>query len=84
VGIGLSIVLIAAGAILKWGVTTTVSGLNVQTIGVILMVVGIIGLVVSMLFWSSWGGFGGSYRRRTVHDDGTGRRVVRDDYDYVP
>jgi hypothetical protein len=78
-GVGLSILLIAAGAILKWGVTATVSGLNLQTIGVILMVVGIIGLVVSMIFWSTWGGVGG-YRRRTVRrDDGAGN-VMRDDY----
>jgi uncharacterized membrane protein len=78
-GIGLSILLIAAGAILKWGVTATVSGLNLATIGVILMVVGVIGLVLSMVFWSTWGGTGG-YRRRTVRrDDGAGN-VVRDDY----
>jgi hypothetical protein len=78
-GVGLSILLIAAGAILKWGVTATVSGLNLQTIGVILMVVGIIGLVISMIFWSTWGGVG-SYRRRTVQrSDGAGN-VMRDDY----
>ena len=57
-GIGVSIILIAAGAILTWAVNTTVSGLELQTIGVILMVVGAIGLLMSMIFWSSWGGFG--------------------------
>lgn len=78
-GVGVSILLIAAGAILKWGVTATVSGLNLQTIGVILMVVGVIGLALSLLFWSTWGGVGG-YRRRTVQQDSRGRVVQRDDY----
>jgi hypothetical protein len=72
-GIGVSLILIAAGAILTWAVDATVSGLNIHTIGVILMVVGIIGLVLSVMFWSTWGGVGGTARRRTtVVDDGPG------------
>jgi len=67
-GIGVSIILIAAGAILTWAVNASVSGLELQTIGVILMVVGAIGLLMSMIFWSSWGGFGG-YRRDVVVRD---------------
>ena len=66
-GIGVSLILIAAGAILTWAVDATVSGLNIHTIGVILMIVGVIGLLMSMLFWSSWGGFGGERRRRTTY-----------------
>ena len=69
-GIGVSLLLIAAGAILTWAVTATVSGVSIHTIGVILMVVGIIGLLLSLMFWSSWGGpgyWGG--RRRTYVDD---------------
>src|SRR5207344_3359683 len=58
-GLGVSIFLIAVGAILTWGVNATVSGLELQTIGVILMVVGALGLVLSMIFWSSWGGVPG-------------------------
>ena len=58
-GLGASLFLIAAGAILKWGVTGSVAGVNLDAIGWILMVVGIIGLVLSMIFWSSWGGFAG-------------------------
>jgi hypothetical protein len=74
-GIGVSLILVAAGAILTWAVNASVSGLNIHTIGVILMVVGIIGLVLSMIFWSSWGGFGSpapadGRRRTTVVDDG--------------
>ena len=48
-GIGTSIFLIAIGAILKFAVTTSVSGIELATVGVILMVVGIIGLVLSLL-----------------------------------
>jgi hypothetical protein len=60
-GIGTSIVLIAVGAILKWAVTATVSGVSIHTIGTILLVVGILGLIISLLFLSS--AFG---RDRTV------------------
>ena len=67
-GIGVSLILIAAGAILTWAVNATVSGLDINTVGVILLVVGAIGLVLSLVFWSSWGGVGGGggTRRRTT------------------
>jgi hypothetical protein len=81
VGIGVSLILIAAGAILTWAVTATVSGVDVNTVGVILMVIGIAGLILSLMFWSSWGGFGGS--RTTVVDErapaARRRTVVQDD-----
>ncbi len=67
-GVGVSIILIAAGAILTWAVTATVSGVSIQTVGVILLVVGIVGLVLSMIFWSSWGGVGGGRRRTYVEE----------------
>jgi hypothetical protein len=72
VGIGVSILLIALGAILIWGVTGEVAGFDIDAIGVILLVVGILGLVLSMIFWSSWGGPGywSSRRRTTYVDDG--------------
>jgi Domain of unknown function (DUF6458) len=47
-GIGMAIFLIAAGAILRYAVTVTVSGIELQTVGLILMIVGIIGLVISL------------------------------------
>jgi Domain of unknown function (DUF6458) len=50
-GLGTSLFLIAVGAILKFAITTTVSGVNVQTVGLILMAVGVIGLLLS-LFWT--------------------------------
>ena len=63
-GVGVSLILIAAGAILTWAVTATVSGVDINTIGVILLVVGAIGLVLSLMFWSSWGGVGGTAAAR--------------------
>ena len=48
--IGASLLLIAVGAILKFAVTASVSGVDLETVGVILMVVGILGLVISLLF----------------------------------
>ena len=75
-GFGTSIVLIAAGAILRFAVSVTTTGFNLHSIGLILMVVGALALVLSIVFWSSWGGFGGSaggYRRqRRVTQDGAG------------
>ena len=65
-GISVSILLIAVGAILTWGVTADAEGLDVNAIGVILMIVGLLGLVISMIFWSSWGG----YRRRAAYVEG--------------
>ena len=67
-GIGVSIFLIAVGAILAFAVTYEVSGLDVQVVGWILLIVGILGLVLSMVFWSSWGG-PGYWSRRTYVDD---------------
>ena len=57
-GISLSILLIAVGAILAWAVSAEVSGIDVQVAGIILVVVGVIGFIASLVFWSSWGGFG--------------------------
>ena len=57
-GISLSIVLIAVGAILAWAVTADVAGIDVQVAGIILLIVGVVGLIASLIFWSSWGGFG--------------------------
>lgn len=75
-GIGTSIFLIAVGAILDFAVKVNSNNFNVNTIGLILMIVGAVGLVISLFFWNSWGGFGGGYRRRRVYDDGYGNREV--------
>jgi hypothetical protein len=71
-GIGVSLILIAAGAILTWAVNASSSGFNINTIGIILMVVGAIGIVLSLMFWSTWGGVGGTRRRTTYIEDGPG------------
>jgi Domain of unknown function (DUF6458) len=67
-GIGVSLILIAVGAILTWAVTTEVSGVDINPVGVILMVVGLAGGLISLVFWSSWGGFGSHPRDTVVHD----------------
>lgn len=66
-GIGTSLFLIAVGAILYFAVDTEVSGLEISTIGIILMVIGVIGLLISLFFLSS-------YRRGNT----TERTVTRD------
>ena len=58
-GISISLIFAAAGAVLIWAVHTTASGFSIHTAGIILLVVGVIGFAVSLAFWSSWGGFGG-------------------------
>ena len=47
-GIGTSIFLIGLGAVLRYAVTITIEGVELQTVGLILMVVGIVGLVISL------------------------------------
>ena len=76
-GITTSLVLIAVGAILTYAVDVTTEGFNLDTIGIILMIVGALGALLSLAFWSSWGGFD---RRGVAVDDGvTRRRVVHDE-----
>ena len=60
--IGLSILLIAIGAVLTWGVSFDVSGVSVNVVGIILMVVGAVGLLVSMIVF-------GSGRRTVVREE---------------
>lgn len=67
-GIGTSIVLIAAGAILKWAVNADVSGIELTTVGTILLIIGILGLIISLIFTTEMFGRRG------------GETVVRDRY----
>ncbi len=73
-GIGVSMFLIAVGLILWLAVSVDARGVDINMVGVILVVVGAIGLLLSMIFWSSWGGFAG--RRDTV--------IREDRYDRPP
>jgi hypothetical protein len=71
-GIAVSLILIAFGAILAWGITSEPSGLNLDAIGAVLIVVGIIGLVLSMILWRTWWG-PGFFARETYVEGGPGR-----------
>ena len=68
-GIGTGIFLLALGAILRFAVTTTAKGVNIQTVGNILMIVGALGILLSLFFWNSWGGFGDRRGTTTVVRD---------------
>lgn len=74
-GIGTSIFLMVVGAILAFAVTAEVSGVDIAIVGWILLIAGAFGFLLSLVFWSSWGGFG-TWRRET--------EVRRDPYDRPP
>jgi Zn-dependent protease with chaperone function len=78
VGIGFSIFLFVIGAILTFAVEVEASGFNLTTVGINLMVGGLLGLVASVLFWSSFSPWS---RRRTLAGGDTvveERRIERD------
>jgi len=64
-GIPISLLLIAVGAILTWAVTAQPSGIDLDVVGIILMAVGLAGLLLTLLFWQSW--WGPRYFHRTAH-----------------
>lgn len=68
-GIGFSIFLFVIGAVLTFAVDVSTSGFDIHTVGIILMVAGLLGLAVSALLWSSFAPWS---RRRAV---GPGRVV---------
>lgn len=67
-GTSVSLALIAVGAILRWAVTAHISGLSLPTVGLILIIIGILGFIVSLLELFLWA------PRRARRDRG--------DYDY--
>jgi hypothetical protein len=71
--LGTSIFLIALGAILRYAVTATVTGIDIATVGLILIIVGVAGIALSLLWMLAW-----SPRRRGVR---TERVVERDPYE---
>jgi Domain of unknown function (DUF6458) len=73
--LGTSLFLIAVGAVLRFAVNVSTSGFNIHTIGVILMIVGAVGFVISLLWMTMW-----ADRRNRVARE----RVVYDDRDYPP
>ena len=74
VGIAVSLILIAVGAILAWGVNEEPSGLDLDVVGIVLILVGLVGFLLTLAFWSSWWGPGGFRRRRYVDEDVPVRR----------
>jgi hypothetical protein len=73
---GSSIFLIAVGAILRYAVTASVSGISLQTVGLILIIVGILGLVLSLFYMLAWG----PRRGQVVRD----RVIEREPYEEPP
>jgi hypothetical protein len=75
--IGISIFLLVVGAILTFAVNVSTSGFDINTVGIILMAAGILGLLLSLLFWSSFSPWS---RRRTVIDSpyDRERRIVEE------
>jgi hypothetical protein len=73
---GGSIFLIAVGAILRYAVTASVSGISIQTVGLILIIAGVLGLVLSLFYTLAW-----SSRRGVVVRD---RVVERAPYEEPP
>jgi len=51
---GISLFFLAVGAILTFAVNTSVSGIDIDTIGVILMIIGLLGMLFSLVLWDSW------------------------------
>lgn len=70
---GSSIFLIAVGAVLRYAVTASVSGISIQTVGLILIIAGVLGLVLSLFYMFAWGP-----RRAGVVRD---RAIERDPYE---
>ncbi len=68
-GLGVGLILAAVGAVLAFAVSADVSGVNIHAIGWILLIVGIVGVLLSLIFWSSWAGPGYWTRRRTTYYD---------------
>jgi len=63
-GLGISALLLAAGAILAWAVKGRAAGIDLRAVGLILVILGLTGAVTALIFWSSWWGPGHFRRRR--------------------
>jgi uncharacterized membrane protein len=76
VGLTVGLILIAVGAILVWAVTGEASGVDINAVGWILMIVGAIAALLSLVFWAGWSDRG--YRRREyVEGEPASRRPRR-------
>jgi hypothetical protein len=68
-GFGTGISLTAIGAILAFAVQDHINNVDLVAVGWILMAAGIFAIILSMIFWSSWGGFNGRHRTTIVERD---------------
>jgi membrane protein implicated in regulation of membrane protease activity len=71
-GIGVGIFLMVLGAILAFAVETDVPGINVNSLGIILLLIGLVAVLYSLLFWSNltpWGRRRVTARRRLVGEE---------------
>jgi hypothetical protein len=73
-GLVVSLILIAVGAILAFAVTDQPEGIDLDVVGWILMAVGFVGFLLTLMFWSSWWGPGYLRRERYVEGDPYARR----------
>jgi hypothetical protein len=73
---GISLFFLAVGAILTFAVNTTVSGIDLDTIGVILMVIGLLGMLFSLVLWDSWTPRGVRHDDVVIDDEPPVRRSV--------
>ena len=76
-GIGISVFLLAVGAILTFAVEKTVSGLDLDVVGWVLMGAGALGLIITLMVW-------GRARRRVVEQGAAPTVVERDIYEDRP
>jgi hypothetical protein len=79
-GVVISLILIAAGAILVWGVNAESTDFNVDAVGVILMIVGFVAFLLSLMMWRSVWGPGAFASRRTYVDHGAAAAPPADPY----
>ena len=70
-GIGVSIFLLAIGAIFAFAINVSTEGIDLDTVGVILIILGLIGLLASLVWWNDW-----TPNRRTVAYDDAGDRII--------
>ena len=68
-GIGASVFLLAVGAIMTFALNVTTNGIDLDTVGIILMIAGALGLLISLLFWSSVAPFGSRTDRAVVREE---------------
>jgi hypothetical protein len=79
-GMGLSAVALIAGAIMRFAITVQTTGFNINKIGVILMIAGAIGFVISSILFASTrsAAVGGTHTFHSETRDSSGHAVVQD------